>query len=130
MGPGTQHPPRMLAATEHLQFVTEMSNKPSTLDSQTPDLPRLPGSLRHPLLKVSIEPPKPWLSVNFRELWEAREVLYYLTWRDIKVRYKQSALGAAWILIQPLLTLVIFSIFFGRVARMPSDGVPYPIFMF
>lgn len=110
--------------------MTEMSNKPSTLNSLATNLPRPPASLDHRLVKVSIEPPKPWLSVNFRELWEAREVLYYLTWRDIKVRYKQSALGAAWILIQPLLTLVIFSIFFGRVARMPSDGAPYPIFMF
>jgi len=82
-----------------------------------------------PLAKMSIEPPKAWVSINFRELWGAREVLYYLTWRDIKVRYKQSVLGAAWILIQPLLTMVIFSILFGRVAKMPSDGVPYPIFM-
>jgi lipopolysaccharide transport system permease protein len=83
----------------------------------------------HPLARLSIEPAKPWPSVNFRELWAAREILYYLTLRDIKVRYKQSALGAAWILMQPLLTMVIFSILFGRVAKMPSDGVPYPIFM-
>ncbi len=81
------------------------------------------------LSKVTIEPPKAWIGVNFRELWDAREVLYYLIWRDIKVRYKQTALGAAWIIVQPLATMVIFSIFFGRVAKMPSDGVAYPIFI-
>jgi homopolymeric O-antigen transport system permease protein len=83
----------------------------------------------HTLAKVSIDPPKRWVSIDFRELWEAREVLYYLTWRDIKVRYKQTALGAAWILLQPLATMVIYSILFGRVAKMPSEGVPYPIFI-
>lgn len=79
--------------------------------------------------RVSIEPPRKWVRVNFREIWETREALYYLIWRDIKVRYKQTALGATWIIVQPLATMVIFSIFFGRVARMPSDGVPYPIFI-
>lgn len=99
--------------------VNEMSGSNSTLTAR----------LSHPLAKLAIEPPKKWVFVDFRELWESREVLYYLTWRDIKVRYKQSALGAAWILIQPLLTLIIFSILFGRVAKMPSEGVPYPLFM-
>lgn len=83
----------------------------------------------HTLLKVLIEPPKRWVSINFRELWEAREVLYYLTWRDIKVRYKQTALGAAWIVVQPLATMAVLSFVFGRVARMPSEGIPYPIFI-
>jgi lipopolysaccharide transport system permease protein len=64
------------------------------------------------------------------ELWEYRELLYFLTWRDIKVRYKQTALGAAWAIIQPFLTMLIFSLFFGRLAKVPSDGVPYPIFVF
>jgi lipopolysaccharide transport system permease protein len=64
------------------------------------------------------------------EVWEYRELLYFLAWRDIKVRYKQTLLGVAWAVIQPLLTMVVFSIFFGRLARMPSDGLPYPLFAY
>ena len=64
------------------------------------------------------------------ELWEYRELLYFLVWRDIKVRYKQTALGAAWAIIQPLFTMLVFSLFFGRLAKMPSDGIPYPVFSF
>jgi lipopolysaccharide transport system permease protein len=64
----------------------------------------------------------------FRELWQYRELLYFLAWRDVKVRYKQTALGAAWAILQPLLTMLVFSVFFGRLARVPSDGVPYPLF--
>jgi lipopolysaccharide transport system permease protein len=63
-------------------------------------------------------------------LWEYREILYFLTWRDIKVRYKQTVLGAAWAIIQPLFAMVVFSIFFGRLAKVPSDGLPYPIFAY
>src|SRR6266576_5575464 len=77
-----------------------------------------------------IKPSKGWVSLRLFELWEYRELLYFLTWRDIKVRYKQTALGAAWAIIQPFLTMVVFSLFFGRLAKMPSDGVPYPIFSF
>ncbi len=77
-----------------------------------------------------IEPPRGWASIGLRELWEYRELLYFLTWRDIKVRYKQTALGAAWAIIQPLFMMLVFSLFFGRLAKVPSDGVPYPIFTF
>lgn len=63
-----------------------------------------------------------------RELWEYRELLFFLVWRDVKVRYQQTALGAAWAIINPLFTMVVFSIFFGQLAKIPSDGVPYPIF--
>jgi len=77
---------------------------------------------------LRIEPSKGWVPVKVRELWEYRELLYFLTWRDIKVRYKQTALGAAWALIQPFFTMVVFSLFFGRLAKVPSDGIPYPIF--
>src|SRR5215210_2044771 len=77
-----------------------------------------------------IEPPSGWLRLGLRELWEHRELLYFLTWRDIKVRYKQTALGAAWAILQPLSTMVVFSLFFGRLAKVPSDGVPYPLFAF
>lgn len=80
--------------------------------------------------KFFIGPSGGWTSLGLAELWEYRELLYFLTWRDIKVRYKQTALGAAWAIIQPFLLMVVFSLFFGRFARVPSDGIPYPIFAF
>ena len=70
------------------------------------------------------------MSLRLRDLWEYRELLFFLVWRDVKVRYKQTLLGGAWAVVQPLLTMLIFSVFFGRLARIPSDGVPYPIFAF
>jgi homopolymeric O-antigen transport system permease protein len=79
---------------------------------------------------VFIKPSKRWVSLNLSALWEYRELLYFLTWRDIKVRYKQTALGAAWAILQPLTTMLIFSLFFGRLVRVPSDGIPYPLFAF
>jgi lipopolysaccharide transport system permease protein len=75
-------------------------------------------------------PSRGWLSLNLRELWTYRELLYFLTWRDIKVRYAQAALGVAWAILQPLLTMVIFSVVFGQLAQLPSDGIPYPVFSF
>jgi len=71
-----------------------------------------------------------WASLNLRELWEFRELLYFFTWRDIKVRYKQTVLGASWAILQPLFAMLIFSIVFGKLAKMPSDGIPYPIFSY
>ncbi|EMI17666.1 polysaccharide ABC transporter permease protein [Rhodopirellula maiorica SM1] len=79
---------------------------------------------------IRIQPAKGWMPLRLGELWEYRELLYFLTWRDIKVRYKQTLLGAAWAIIQPLSTMVVFTLFFGKLAEMPSDGVPYPIFSF
>ena len=79
---------------------------------------------------LRIEPPKGWISLGLHELWQYRELLSFLIWRDIKVRYKQTALGAAWAIIQPLFSMLIFSVFFGRLAKMPSDNVPYPVFSF
>lgn len=79
---------------------------------------------------MRIQPSRGWVSLRLREIWEYRELLYFLTWRDIKVRYKQTLLGAAWAVIQPFMTMVVFSIFFGRLAGVPSDGIPYPIFSF
>ncbi len=79
---------------------------------------------------VLIKPSTGWVPLRLRELWEYRELLYFLTWRDIKVRYKQTVLGAAWAILQPLLTMVVFSVFFGRLARIPSDGLPYPLFAY
>lgn len=77
---------------------------------------------------TTVRPSHGWIGVNLAELWQHRELLYFLVWRDIKVRYKQTALGAAWAVIQPLFTMLVFSLFFGRLANMPSDGVPYPLF--
>jgi lipopolysaccharide transport system permease protein len=76
------------------------------------------------------EPSKGWALPKLRELWEYRELLYFFAWRDIKVRYRQTVMGALWAIIQPLFTMVIFSLFFGRLANVPSDGLPYPIFTF
>jgi lipopolysaccharide transport system permease protein len=73
---------------------------------------------------------KGFLSLNLKDVWAYRELLYFLVWRDIKVRYKQTALGAAWAVIQPVMTMVVFSVFFGRLAKVPSDGIPYPVFAF
>jgi lipopolysaccharide transport system permease protein len=77
-----------------------------------------------------IEPTTGWVPARLGELWEYRELLYFLIWRDVKIRYKQTALGAAWAILQPVLTMIIFTVFFGRLAKMPSDGVPYPVFAF
>ena len=79
---------------------------------------------------VVIEPNTRWSALDLRDLWAFRELLYFLTWRDVKVRYKQTELGVAWAIIQPLLTMLIFTLFFGRLAGVPSDNVPYPIFAF
>ena len=77
-----------------------------------------------------LEPTTGFARLNLREVWAYRELLYFLIWRDVKVRYKQTVLGVAWAILQPVLTMVVFSVFFGRLAKMPSDGVPYPIFAF
>ena len=77
-----------------------------------------------------IRPSRGWVSLKLRELWEYRELLFFLAWRDISVRYKQTILGAAWAIIQPFFTMLVFSLFFGRLGQIPSDGVPYPIFSY
>jgi lipopolysaccharide transport system permease protein len=79
---------------------------------------------------LRIAPSQGWVPLKLNDLWEYRELLYFLVWRDIKVRYKQTALGATWAIIQPFLTMVVFSVFFGHLAKVPSDGIPYPIFAF
>jgi lipopolysaccharide transport system permease protein len=109
--------------TDRLQSVAE--NSPFELDQANDAARRLPET---PL--VSIRADRKWSAVELKSLWAYRELLYFLTWRDVKVRYKQTALGAAWAIIQPLFTMIIFSIFFGKLARMPSDGVPYPLFAY
>jgi len=100
-----------------------MSTVSTPIDTAVvPERPELP--------RVRIERTRGWVSLKLKELYEYRELLFFFTWRDIKVRYKQTALGAAWAIIQPVFTMLVFSLFFGRLGRIPSDGVPYPIFAF
>jgi lipopolysaccharide transport system permease protein len=79
---------------------------------------------------VRIKARRGWLALDLPELWAYRELLYFFVWRDIKVRYKQTVIGAAWAILQPVLTMVVFSLFFGKLAKIPSGGVPYPIFYY
>jgi lipopolysaccharide transport system permease protein len=79
---------------------------------------------------IVIEPRRGVARLNLRELWAYRELMYFLVWKDLKVRYKQAALGAAWAIIQPVMTMVVFSVVFGRLGKIPSDGIPYPVFAF
>ncbi|HXA78367.1 MAG TPA: ABC transporter permease [Candidatus Acidoferrales bacterium] len=79
---------------------------------------------------LRITPPSRWWTISFRELWSYRELLYFFVWRDIKIRYKQTAIGAAWAVLQPFLTMLVFSLFFGRLAHIPSGGLPYPVFYY
>lgn len=80
--------------------------------------------------RVRLKPSDGWRALNLSELWQYRELLYFLSWRDVKVRYKQTVLGVLWAILQPFFTMLVFSIFFGKLAKVPSDGIPYPIFAF
>ena len=91
-------------------------------------LPPIPAAARPPAL--IIEAGSSPFGTQMRDLWQYRELLYFLAWRDFKVRYKQTVLGAAWAILQPLFTMVVFSIFFGHLGKIPSDGLPYPIFAY
>jgi lipopolysaccharide transport system permease protein len=82
------------------------------------------------LPSLTIRPPSHWTSIGLKELWDYRELLYFLVWRDIKVRYKQTVLGAMWAIIQPVFMMLVFSLFFGHLGGIPSDGIPYPIFVY
>jgi lipopolysaccharide transport system permease protein len=88
----------------------------------------LPDSEDYPV--TLIQPVKGWVSLGLRELWEYRELLYFITWRDIQVRYRQTILGASWAILNPFFTMVVFSIFFGNLAKIQSNGLPYPIFSY
>ena len=81
-------------------------------------------------METIIRPKKTFSWLDIKEIWQYRELLYFFTWRDLKVRYKQTAIGASWAIFQPFITMVVFSIFFGKLAKMPSDGIPYPIFVY
>jgi lipopolysaccharide transport system permease protein len=79
---------------------------------------------------IRVQRSQGWVALKLGDLWDYRELVYFLTWRDVKVRYKQTVLGAAWAILQPFLTMLVFSLVFGRLAKMPSDGIPYPLFSF
>jgi lipopolysaccharide transport system permease protein len=98
-----------------------------TSQIEAPAQPKMPSEI----LPVSfIEPVRGHVSLDLQELWQYRELLYFLTWRDVKVRYKQTVLGVAWAVIQPVFMMVVFSLFFGRLAHVSSDGIPYPVFVY
>lgn len=112
-----------------------MSLEIDALPERAADTARTPAAVGAPckavgLSRTLIRPPQGWRLVDVRELWQYRELLYFLTWRDVKVRYKQTALGAAWAILQPLLMMVVFSVFFGRLAHIDSGEAPYPLFAF
>ncbi|OLE54041.1 MAG: phosphate ABC transporter permease [Acidobacteria bacterium 13_1_20CM_3_53_8] len=88
------------------------------------------GEISNEIPLIRIRPAKGWGGFNLRDLWAYRELLYFLTWRDIKIRYKQTILGVAWAIIQPLFAMLMFTLFFGKLAKMPSDGIPYPVFAY
>src|SRR5579863_2803865 len=79
---------------------------------------------------VRIEPPRGWLDLRLGEVWSYRELLYFFVLRDVKVRYRQTLIGVFWVVLQPLMTMGVFTLFFGRLAKLPSDGLPYPLFYF
>src|SRR3954452_15379657 len=97
---------------------------------QAPELANAaPPAPPEPPLTV-LRPPSGWQLINFRELWQFRDLLYFLTWRDVKVRYKQTALGAAWAVLQPVMMMVVFTIFFRNLAAVSSGDIPYPVFVY
>jgi lipopolysaccharide transport system permease protein len=100
------------------------------LADSPPQSEAAPSRMADALPVLRIEPSRGWVALRVKELWEYRELLYFLVWRDIKVRYKQTALGAAWAVLQPVLTMLVFTVFFGRLAKVPSDGIPYPVFVY
>ena len=101
-----------------------------TVSNPVSETPAQPPVLPASEMITIIQPIRGWMPLDLREVWSYRELLFFFTWRDIKVRYKQTVLGALWAIIQPVFSMVVFSIFFGQLAKIPSDGIPYPIFNF
>ena len=109
---------------EHgIEFVTWIIDEEYDVDPSV-------GIVQTEVPRIRLQRSDGWRALNLREIWQYRELLYFLSWRDIKVRYKQTLLGVLWAIIQPFFTMVVFSIFFGKLAKIPSDGIPYPIFAF
>jgi len=105
-----------------IEMAMDWTNRPTAQAEVRVDQAELP--------LTSIRPAVGWQPVNVRELWQYRELLYFLVWRDVKVRYKQTLLGAAWAVLQPMMMMVVFTIFFGRMAGVSSGDLPYPIFCY
>lgn len=111
-----------------MRIETELTNRQLASSGTTGDDQDTAGSEALPALLI--KPTRGWAALNLRDLWHYRELLYFLTWRDVKVRYKQTAIGVVWAVLQPLLTMLVFAVIFGRLAKVPSDGVPYPVFSY
>src|SRR6202047_4141344 len=101
----------------------------ASMTTSPPVVTPLPAPVHAPAT-VRIEPPHGWLDLRLAEGWGDRELLYFFVWRDIKMRYKQTVIGVLWVILQPLLTMGVFTLFFGRLAKLPSEGLPYPVFYF
>ena len=110
--------------------MSSLRGDPESVVDRMAGLGQLASATPDPLRVTVIEASRGWVPLKLRDLWEYREILYFLAWRDIKIRYRQSVIGALWAIIQPLMTMVVFSVFLGGLAKVPSDGVPYPIFAF
>src|ERR1700730_16916154 len=98
--------------------------------TSTPVVSPIPTPVTHRPVTVRIDPPRGWINLRLTDVWEYRELLFFFVWRDVKIRYKQTAVGVVWVVLQPLMTMGVFTIFFGHLAKLPSEGLPYPIFYF
>ena len=124
MAPGKREKSGSLTLSQRLPSGRIVQRAPLTYNGNTLE----PLSCDRPVLVV--RPESGWIPLNLKEVWKYRELLYFLVWRDVKVKYKQTVLGALWAILQPLLTMVVFTVFFGRMAKVGSDGFPYPIFSY
>jgi lipopolysaccharide transport system permease protein len=106
-----------------------MTDKVATLFKDLPFFGKSQGDSQE-IPWLEIRPTSGWFSLDLRELWAYRELAYFLAWREIKVRYKQTAIGVAWAVLQPLAMMLVFTVFFGKLGNLPSDGIPYPLFTF
>jgi lipopolysaccharide transport system permease protein len=118
---------RFLGSTGFLRKMRMPTTMPNGTVSRA-DVCPVQSLLEQPVTRI--RPPRGWQGINFRELWQFRELVFFLIWRDVKVRYKQTALGAAWAILQPLMMMIVFTIFFSRMAGMSSGDFPYPLFAF
>lgn len=109
--------------------VPESVNMLPTLDTELTS-PARPCVRQNNLQETIIESADKWFALHLEDFWHYRELLFFLVWRDVKVRYKQTALGAAWAVLQPLMTMLVFTLLFGRLAKLPSDNIPYPLFVY
>jgi lipopolysaccharide transport system permease protein len=111
-------------------MVEGMESSVSMLDAETEKADGVPPALAPTKPTLVIEPKRGLLAFDLKAIWEYRELLFFIVWRDVKIRYKQTAIGVSWVVLQPLLTMIMFSAIFGKLAKIPSDGTPYPIFVY